>query len=201
MRLTRRIERQLRDGKVLTVTRSWEVRFSSQGRGITLMGQQTGASVDAPAELAPLAEIERDRSTDGMWPILLSETGLIVAAGNYTREEDLALAVRRAEAMIARRGDGADARARHGRYLAEMSNASASLFDQLPPDLFFPSGKPHQMVRQVSLPSGETGEFSVTFEAEADPAKGWLNEAKRIIVTRLGESERRASEIWSMDAI
>lgn len=79
--LTRRLKRGLRDTKFIAATRSWEVTFARQSRGMAVRGEQISVLVEAPERLAPLAKIEQERSTDEMFPILLAGDGLIVAAG------------------------------------------------------------------------------------------------------------------------
>ena len=57
MRLSRMIERQLFDGKRITVARDWIIRFADSGRGIRIDGFQQQVSVDAPEKLERLAQV------------------------------------------------------------------------------------------------------------------------------------------------
>ena len=201
MLLSRILERSLRGGAILRVARDWQVSFDRQGQGIAVSGAQLSASVDPPAELAPLAEIEQTRSTEDMWPILLSSDGQIVAAGTDTREEDLAEAIRVAEQIIATRPRPAEHKAEQRRYLADMQRAGTSLLDRLPTDLFFPVGDPQRSVQSLDLPGGMSGEFEVSYAAECAADAAWLSQAVREVVTRIGDSERRAREEWSLREI
>ncbi|MFL0355138.1 hypothetical protein ACI5KX_01560 [Erythrobacter sp. GH1-10] len=196
MRLTRRLERGLHDGASIVVERDWRVDFSRQGRGIAIDGTQISVRVDAPEKLAPLAKIEESRSTADMWPILLSEDGQILAAGEYTRDEDLAEAIRMAEKLIAQRKEPPEKKAQHREYLARMQQAGSSLFDQLPPDLFFPRGGNHETVREISLAEGLKGEFFISYSAETAAGRGWLAHARRRVITRIGDETRRSQEDW-----
>lgn len=198
MRLTRRLERGLRDGASIVVVRSWRVDFARQGRGVSIIGQQLSALVDAPKKLAPLARIEETRSTDDMWPILLSGDGRIVAAGEYTREEDIAAAVSEAEAMIAARPSSADIKKQQRQYLAQLHRSGGSLLDTLPPDLFFPAIEQRETRRPVELPAGLKGEFVMSFTAKKAVDRQWLAEAERSITTRIGDDERRSSDRWTL---
>ena len=200
MRLTRRIERSLSGGAALTVERSWQVDFAQQGQGVRIVGQQLDARVDAPPSLAPLARIEESRSTDEMWPILLSDTGLILAAGNSLQQEDVNAAVRAAEQMIAARDIPASLKAAQLEYLPRLQQAGASLLETLPADLFYPKLGPQQTARAIDLPDGLTGEFVVSYDARACDAGGWLERAVRRVVTRIGDSERHALEEWLLAA-
>ncbi len=198
MRLSRRLERSLRDGANIVVRRSWQIDFAAQGQGIGITGVQLEAQVDAPASLAPLAEIEQSRSTADMWPMLLSGEGRILAAGIETREEDMAAALREAERIIAQRPLPATERETQRQYLAELGRAGSSILDTMPADLFFPAGEPFRSRRIVDLPSGLTGQFEVTYEAHCAPTQNWLERAERHVVTQVGQSQQTANEIWEM---
>lgn len=198
MRLTRRLERGMRGGAMLIVEREWRVRFTAQGRGFAITGEQVSAKVDAPTGLAPLAKIERSRSTADMFPILLETNGSISAAGPGTRAKDLQEAIREAETIIAKRAIPSDAKALQMRYLAQLQRAGSSFLRQLPRDLFFPVSQPSRSVRPVNLPEGLVGEFEVTYEARRAASHQWLDYAERRVITRIGESKRHSREVWSM---
>ncbi|MDJ0978506.1 MAG: hypothetical protein QNI87_08205 [Erythrobacter sp.] len=196
--LTRRLSRGLRDGQAVVVTRSWRVTFAQQSRGVAVMGQQASVSVEAPPKLARLSQIERERSTHKMWPILLSPDGTIVAAGQLTTRASVNNAIKVAEAIFEEEGLSGDSAAQQARYLAQLQRAGSSLLDQLPGDLFCPSTTPFHDVRRVALPDGGYGEFEVNWRARAQEGSTLLDIARREVVTRIGESERRSSEDWSL---
>lgn len=198
MRLSRRLERSLRGGANLVVRRSWQINFGSQGQGISITGVQLDARVDAPNSLAPIAAIEQSRSTEDMWPMLLSGEGRILAAGIGTLEEDMAAAVHEAERIIIRRPLPASEREVQLQYLAELGRAGSSLLDTMPDDLFFPASPPMRSSQTVELPSGLTGQFEVTYEAACAPARSWLERAERQVITRVGATEQKASEVWEL---
>ncbi len=198
MLLSRIIERELSDGEVLSIRRTWQVGFSSQGRGIAVTGKQLDASVDAPAKLGALARLEQQRDTHTMWPILLSEDGVILAAGEYASEEDVNSAVQVAKAMIAQRARSGQTKARDMNYISELQRASSSLLDQLPPDLFFPQIGDQSFVKPVALPEGIEGEFSLHYSAETAEGAQWMANARRKIVTRIGDTSRASSDTWKM---
>ncbi len=200
MRLMRRIERELRDGKILAVTRQWQVNFSAQGRGIAINGQQIFAKVDAPEQLAQLAAIEEARSTNGMFPILLGEAGEILAAGTSTSQEDVDAAIKEAESMIKRHSSSATQRAQRMAYLAQLQQTGGTLLEQMPRDLFYPSEETVHSIKPVNLPDGSHGEFEFSFSARCAPGERWLAHAKRQIITRIGDDERHSSETWALNA-
>ncbi|MEM7665346.1 MAG: hypothetical protein AAF250_05775 [Pseudomonadota bacterium] len=201
MRLVRRIERQLRGSATIKVTRDWQISFSRQASGIAITGEQISAKVDAPAALAALARIEESRSTDEMFPILLSSDGSIMTTGEYTQRSDLVTAVQEAEAAISKRAVSAPAKGQLRHYLAQLQRSGSTLLDQMPSDLFFPVNPPSRAVRPVSLPDGLMGEFEVTYTAHTAPGHDWLESAVREVVTRIGDSERRSTEMWSLTDI
>jgi len=199
MRLERTLLRDLRGGAVLTVRRSWEIVFARQAQGIIVTGRQIAASVEAPPQLAELARIEERRDTQGMFPLLLSDAGLILSAGAApVAPEDLAAALRAAERMIAARPASPEQRESLARYLAEVHRAGSGQFDRLPGDLLFPAGTPQRHCEAVALPGGLTGEFELVWEARAVPGAGWLAEGERRIATRVQGLERRSRERWSL---
>lgn len=198
LKLSRRIERSLRDGEWISVDRSWIVRFAPQAQGLSITGEQFQCRVAAPPSLAPLATIEEERSTADMWPIMLTGSGMIVAAGEIVRGEDVAEAVRVAERMIAQRDPPSSQKDARSLYLAELGNASSSLLDRLPDDLFYPTIGPIRTQRSIDLPDGQKGEFELLYEAKAVPGKGWLDRAERQVITRLGGTAKFAREQWTL---
>lgn len=201
MRLARTLTRDLGESASLSVERHWIVRFSQQGRGIVLTGEQTFAKVKAPTNLAPIAQIEEQRSTADMWPILLSPGGMIVGAGEYTRQADVKNAVKAAQSLISASPETAGSAATHALYLGHLQRAAGGLIDQLPSDLFFPNDeKPRFVHETINLPEGQEGELSVSYTA-AKSEEGWLQSAQRSVLTRVGGTARRASEAWTMTAI
>ena len=196
MRLSRRLDRTLTGGNMLTVWRSWEVDFARQSRGIVITGRQLNARVTAPAGLEALTQLEESRSTADMWPILLSERGRILAAGGSGNDADLAAAIEIARELIEARDLSESAEISQLAILNEMQQASATLFDSLPDDLFYPTGEPVRSVQSIELPNGLSGEFEVTYDAEFAENGGWLVRAVREVITRIGITEKRAREEW-----
>lgn len=195
--LSRSLTRGLRDGNAVSVARSWRIRFARQSRGIAIYGEQVSVAVEAPENLDPIAKIEKERSTKGLFPILLAPDGIVVAAGQNTAQSSFDAAVRTAEAMLAKQEDGTT----HARYLAELQLAGSSLLDEMPGDLFYPSTKPFRDVRQILLPDGGSGEFEVRWIARARDDTGLLDMARREVITRIGTNERRSNEEWSLKTL
>ncbi|MEM6857145.1 MAG: hypothetical protein AAF559_04665 [Pseudomonadota bacterium] len=201
MLLTRRLSRGLRDGKAVIVTRQWRLEFSQEGRGVSITGEQTAVSVDAPEALAQLAQIEEQRSTADMFPMLLSSEGVIMAAGENTSQASIAAALKAAEKLMMGRGLAQASAAQQRQVMAQLQRAGSSFLDEMPGDLFYPSNTPVREVRQAPLGDGVFGEFEVSWEASALADTGLLESASREVITRIGESERRSSENWRLEPL
>jgi len=198
MRLVRRLVRQLHDGAQIVVEREWLVSFSEHAEGIAVHGRQLRADVEAPPRIASIAEVERGRSTDHIFPILLDRLGMIVAAGTSETREDVDAAMKAAEEIIAQAAiSGAEA-AQHRRLLAQLQQAGSSMLDQMPRDLFFPRHLALNETRALALPDGTAGEFELAYAARTTPDAAWLDRAERRVTTRLAGSERYSSETWSL---
>ncbi len=201
MRLTRVLTRDLRGSAQLRVSRAWQVEFAELERAIAVSGMQISARVDAPPQLAQMAQLEEGRDTSDIFPILLSENGVITAAGPATRPDDLNEAVARAQALIADTPIPDDEKAQHHSFLTQLQLSGASLFDQMPPDLFFPAGRPVQSRKEISLPGGLTGEFEILYEAFTRPGTPWLHRAVRTVITQIGGDARRSIEEWGLEPL
>jgi len=196
--LTRRLSRGLRDGNAIVVTRTWRLTFAQQARGVAIAGEQMAVSVEAPPRLAPLAQIEEARSTEGIFPILLAPDGTIMAAGQSTSPSSFDAAIETAQSLLGASGYDDGNVAQQGIYMAQLQEAGSSLLDEMPGDLFYPSTTPLRDVRQLALPDGTFGEFELTWEASVDVSTRLLETARREVITRIGSSERRSSEEWSL---
>lgn len=198
LRLTRRLSRGLRDGKAIVVTRSWRIEFARQGKGAAVSGEQLSVLVDAPPKLAQLSQLEEQRSTLGLFPILLAPDGTIMAAGTGTTRQTMDAAIATAQEIFAEQGFSATNVAEQGQILAQMQRAGASLLDEMPGDLFYPATEPFRDIRRIALPDGGSGEFEVSWEASIYEDSLLLKTARREVVTRIGTSARRSSEDWSL---
>lgn len=196
--LTRRLSRGLSDGKQIEVTREWLVQFKQQGRGYAILGHQINVAVEAPVRVAALADIERARSTDAKFPILLDQGGLIVAAGEAKSEADVAKAVSIAEQILADSSLSELEKREAKANLHQFASGRRSQLEHLPRDLFFPRGSGFSETRKVSLPDGTVGEFHVEYASEAQADSGLLKQAERKITTLIGQDKRVSAEHWNL---
>ena len=198
MLLRRRIVRALGDGASIVVDREWMIGFSRQGTGSIVSGRQLSAKVEAPAALAAFAELEKGRSTDGMFPVLLTGSGSVLGAGDYVSASDLDRAAGEAERMIATATSSTALKSARLSGLVPMQKANNTFTDQIPQDLFYPRASKSVTVHPVALNDSMSGEFELHYEASCAADGPWLAKAERRIVTRIGESERQTSDLWTM---
>lgn len=197
--LTRTLHSPLADGREIVSRRTYEVTITADGAGWRVDGRLVDSSVSAPRQLAFLAELERNRTDDGMFPIRLDSRGMILAGGEAlsgeAREKAAAAAVESVKDKPAEAPD---------------RQVAVGLFEQLrrqpvmtawPSDLFHPAPGRRTDTRVISLPDGTRGE--VTIEVEARPAKvapaaPAVSSLHRVITTRMGASARTLREEWTL---
>ena len=201
MLLSRRLVRGLSDGNRIEVRRLWRVAFVRRQSGMALIGRQVGVSVEAPERLAPIAAIERERSTDNKFPIIIDESGLIVGAGEAENASDVDRAIHAAQQIAQENGASKSQQQQLRAALQQVQAAGSSLLDRLPKDLFFPRSSGFAEQRAINLPGGVSGQFEVTYSVSAHPISGLLDHADRHIVTRLGDSAQASSEHWELREI
>lgn len=201
MRLSRRLARDLRGQEQVKVVREWSVRFINQAAGIAIVGEEKSARVDAPAALRPLAQIEEMRSTNGMFPLQLSENGIVLSAGVSNSAVDVLAALQTAEEMIARAPVPPHEQSRHVLFVSHLLKSGSSGMGRIAPDLFFPNGKAMRDKRQIALPDGQMGAFETLYQAFPTQGKGWLRRSIREVITRVGLDVRRSVEEWTLEPL
>lgn len=200
LRLLRVLERGMGEsGGAIVVRRWWDIAFEHSGRGILVTGQQVGAAVEAPPQLADIARIEERRVADEAFPLMLSAEGAIISPVDTPPQDDaVTAALRAAEALLARQPAPADERARIARYLAEVHRAGSGALDAWPADLLFPSGVPVDRSEIVALPEGLGGRFTLDYRAVPQADAPWLARAERRVTTTIGTQQRSARETWTL---
>ncbi|MGX7896188.1 hypothetical protein [Tsuneonella sp. HG222] len=198
MQFTRLLERPLGTGYRFMVERAFAVRFSRDPEGFVLTGAQTAVEVDAPARLAELAGLERQRVEQGLFPLRLDASGLIddVARTVPTAGVEQALAATRAVLAKAQLDAGDQAEA--ARFMALVHTSAASFLSRLPIDLFAPSAAHRVEERALQLPNGAGGIVKVEFQAQADAASGVMQRAEREITTTIEGESRVTRETWTL---
>lgn len=198
MRYKRRLERGLAGGATLTVSRSFLVCFLPSDNGFRVEGEQTDVAVDAPAALAPLARLERERVETGLFPLRLDASGTIRSMAPYSASTRLDEAVREVSARIDRWNHSPAEREELRAFVNAVHQSAGALTTELPRDLFAPLDFPRQESRAIALPDGDAGEMRLTFTAIRDPATGLMREAQREVTTEVSGDLRRTVESWSL---
>lgn len=188
----RTLERQMAGGALFTVTRDYQVHFTPRGDGFEVAGRQVSARATAPAAIARFAALEEQRVDDSLFPLLLDRAGFILD-GEYIADS-AQLAQSLADARARMPADGAET----ALALEAIHAAGTSLTSQLPQDLFAPASSLREARETITLPWGDAGEVRTRFEAARDPATGLMREARREVVTRMAEDERRSAEMWAL---
>ncbi|HEU4650552.1 MAG TPA: hypothetical protein VFS49_03975 [Croceibacterium sp.] len=198
MLYTRRLERELADGTWLVVSRSFAVRFLPEGDGFRVVGEQVGVEVDAPEQLATLAQLERERVETALFPLQLDSTGAIRSVPRAAPSEQLDQAVREVTARIAQLNRPAADREALQAFVETVHRSAGELVTELPRDLFAPADVPREESRTLTLPGGEIGRVRVTFSAQRAADGGLMRTARREVVTEVSGDVRHTIESWTL---
>ncbi len=197
--LTRTTIRALAGGRQIVVRRRYQVRIAPDGDGFRIDGQLVSAEVDAPAALRSLADLERNRQDDGLFPILLDDQGLIVSQRNAGDRS----ATSRAGALLISRISAqqitSSERATAGDFVSQVVRSGGE--SGWPRDLFSPQPGSRSEVRDVALPGGGVGELTITTEAQIDQASGRMESFSRTVLTRIEGGQRESRESWTLRPI
>lgn len=195
MILTRTLRRPLPDGNEVLTRRSYEIRFLRETDGFRVEGELVSAEVEAPADLAALAAIERARPDAGMFPMRLDPAGTLQPMPASPASPQ----VRQASAQGRRLLDAAALapveRAEAQGFVRQVEEGGAR--SQWPRDLFRPDTGYHRDDRVIALPGGGSGNVAVETEA-ASYATGLLASFSRTVTTDLGGNTRRTYELWTL---
>ncbi len=199
--LTRELRKILPDGNEIVSRRRYAIRFVPQGSGYRVEGDLIGAEVEAPPELAGLAEVERTRSDGGLFPLTLDSAGMIVAQqGNHDAAAE-ARTMAEARTYLAAQTDLTDAdRAAALAMVAKLQAQARAAGGNWPADLFRPADGERRESRELPLPDGSAGKVIVTINASETPT-GLLAHFQRQVVTELAGTNGLSSETWTMAAI
>lgn len=198
MVLSRTVIRELSDGKEIVVKRSFRVQFIASKNGYTVTGIPDGVTVNVPPVLERMADLERQRSEPGPFPLLIDSRGVIHDAGQG------GLPDRQARENARRVGSGllqaapiADhAKAESIQLLGAL--ASDPRTSPWPADLFSAKDPERRMHRTVALADGSQGEIDVVLRVGKWLPCGIPALFERVITTELGGTRRVSREVWSL---
>ncbi len=195
--LTRSVRRVLADGKEVVSSRTYALRFVREGEGYRVEGSQVDCTVDAPAALAALAEVERKRVDAGLFPLRLDAFGRIVdssAKGDAaSRREAAAKVSGRVSASALGAGDKVEAQG-FVAGLVERGGAQAVW----PADLFVAARGERNETRRLALPGGGEGTVTVATRAAGDTGVAAAATFERIVTTELGISRNVVRELFTL---
>lgn len=197
MNLKRTVVRDLIDGKTLSVSRVWRIRFSAHVTGWRVEGAQLSVDVDAPPRLAEIARIERERKASECFPLSLRPDGLIELDEPAESELDMGEVSRIALQTIDKLDSETLVRGGALTFLAQLDNAAQTLITRFPQDLFFPARTTVVERRILELPNGMHGEMEMRYTARSSTA-GWLRSSERRVTTRIGRESARSVELWDL---
>ena len=135
---------------------------------------------------------------DDLFPLDLDRAGLIVDGTLCSNLEMFDRAAEMVSRQIAdQRLPRAEAEALQ-QFVTAIHKASATLRSGLPRTLFAPIPGTTTDRREVALPDGGEGTLETVFEVSVDGTTGLMREARREVVTMLGNSSRKAVESWTL---
>lgn len=195
--LTRTLYRDLVDGKQVVVTRRYAIRFTPEGDGYRVDGTLIDASVEAPPSLARLAELERQRPDNGVFPAILDGQGIIRSTSAsqldpVTRQQMFG----HAQSVIAGSPASPMVRQETGALLGQVANGSTG--SNWPTFLFNPGPTERVERRRMTLPDGGQGEVEVRVRVQGLQPGGLPQRLERVVVTRLAGTERTSREVWTI---
>lgn len=209
MLLSRTLWRDLADGKQIVATRRYRVRFLADGLGWRVEGELVASEIDAPEILRPLAEIERQRPDDGLFPIALDSHGRIaerdatVLAGGPTQggeavERAVALALSQLERQPRPPAEAADVRA----FLQRIQTlAAAAVTTSWPSSLFLPGGEAVREEQRFALPNGSEGVLTSEVTSAASPSLATMASCERRVITEIAGDRRVTRELWTLEPV
>lgn len=197
MLLTREFRRALADGQVLVVRRRYAIRFVPSATGYTVTGELAGVEVEAPAALADLAEVERNRPDAGVFPLQLDRSGQIVERPAPAETVDAARARTAMAAYLARTDLTTQERTAAQAIAIKLQRQSQAAGSGWPADLFHPAPGPRSETRELALPDGRNGRVTVTVEASGG-AGGLLAQMERRVATELDGTQRVNIDRWTL---
>lgn len=195
--LTRELRKTLADGQEIVSRRRYAIRFVPQADGYRVEGELVGADVQAPPALADLAEVERTRSDDGLFPLLLDRGGMILEQRGADDPASTARTLAEARAFLARAELSEADRAAALAMVTRLQEQARAAGGNWPADLFRPASGRREESRELPLPDGSAGRVTVSITATDMPG-GMLDRLQRRVVTELDGTSRLSTETWTL---
>lgn len=196
--LTRRLTRYLSDGAQIVVVRVWNGTISPRPGGFVVDAHYASASVDAPAALSALAQIEQRRETR-QFPLTLDLSGLIAPPQGLMSNPDQELGTS-VEQAIGEMSLDAEKRAFMASFVADLKSQVSNSGAGFPPYLFFPHPGSASVSEAVALGNGLTGQIDVTVTARIHE-DGLMQYLVRDMVTTIDGQRRKSLEEFSLAVV
>lgn len=195
--LSRKVVRELSGGAAIVATRRYRVTFHEIADGWVVRGELVTSEIDVPPALAAIAAVERGRSDDGLFPMHLDRTGLIVPGPVPAAmgREAIAGAV-----GLARRLGGSDSAVSPG-FIDQVDAAASSPgagLTRWPEALFLPGALRGSSEQSFRLPGGDEGSVQVLLESDPAPGLAMMGRAARTVITTAPGTRRVAREEWTI---
>ena len=196
--LTRELRKTVAGNHEFVSRRRYAVRFAPEGAGWRVEGTLVSSEVEAPARMDPrLVELERARGDEGLFPLKLDRSGMIVAQSGGEDPRNDARTLAAATAVLGKAGLSPEDRAAALRLAAGLQAQARAAGGNWPVDLFRPRTGERSEVRR--FPLGDHGEGRVTITvAAAGDARGVMERLQRRIVTETAGTSRLSVETWTM---
>ncbi|PLK27242.1 hypothetical protein [Novosphingobium sp. TH158] len=197
--LTRELRKVIAPGVEIVSRRSYELRFVREGEGWRVDGTLVVTEVEAPAELAPLAAIEKARKDDGLFPLRLNAQGYIVAQAPAADLPAAEKAKDLVNSSVEKIAMPREHRSVATQMVQRIVTQSRVVGPNWPADLFRPGSDQQTHVQEVPLPDGRQGKVTVTLQA-SQASGGLLDRFERRVLTELDGTRRLSLETWRMVA-
>jgi hypothetical protein len=194
--LTRTLHRPLPGGQAIVTTRHYAVRIVRAGAGFRVEGSLIDARAEAPPMLAAIAELERKRADEGMFPIMLDENGLIAGSGALHSDGSLDRGAMIATQTISGSDLPVRDRMEAQAFVDQLRGRAAR--SQWPADIFRPQPGMRSESRVIHLPDGDEGSVTIEIIGHGPGQDGQLAELDRVVTTDLAGDKRVTREHWQL---
>lgn len=195
-----RIWHDLGNDVALITQRTFEVRFTPVSEGYRLEGTQVASEIDAPEELAPLAEIWRRTPLTTLFPFSVDIDGFVIpnSGPNPAPVPDLSESIDVALDMLRKDGTSETAINDAQSFFQWLQKAANEIGSDVPRDLMVPPAELQKASKVVELPGGTSGTIEISFLGTTWPDFGLLRDAERHIVTRVEGTSQRSRDNWAL---
>ena len=159
-------------------------------------GRLVDVSLRVPPGFEKLAEIERRRPEEGLFPMFLDRNGnlreIALAQDSAATSQAAQIVRSRLDKLPLSAFDKAESR----NFVTAVASAPAT--SSWPATVFSPAPGRQQETRSMPLDDGRTGSITVVSDAEVEPGSSLLRRLSRVVTTKVGSSTQRTDENWTL---